>query len=782
MTCRRSLKACAKLGLASLALFNGTGAEAESNTWIRLQNEWLSVGIDADVGAKIRSLVWRPTNMEMADEFMTHEGPAGGLAEDRFAGERYPGEAGTAAFRLAAPQPDHGRSVVFERISDPASGRTLRIIKSFELDVRSATVTVDWRIENLGVESVRIVPWVHNIVTEALDRTVYAFADGVAVAGRGPDYFLKPWGNWIAAWRENGMAVGFVAELDVLMRQYYSYWNGLHSLEWAYYPVELAPNQMWGSRYHIVVADDVAVPEPGQAPAFLPKDGPAILARQTDDRGMGPFKGVEPNRRVAAQIGKASGLSLWQAPAVDRIFQHDLLEADADLARYAPATARGGLLLIPLALKDTRGTPQSVRLSVDADELSPRPGSVRIFRVAQIATEIPSHFDVRFPVGNFPDPLMQIPDDGFVHPADGIHGVLLALRVGDDCLVGKRTVRVTASVGDESLAFELHCWVLPVRIPETPTLETALGCWPPKPTLLEDVGFGGTARDFQFVAAEEFRYVRFTPREGDMQWRHTGSALRGQLARWMHPPFNTLPIPRHVFENPERLRETWSLLDDLGIAHRAFVYLIDEPIRAFWPQMKERAAALRKVAPDLAIMATVYDSDPSPLFGVIDIWCRAVRKEPWMQARRAAGDRFWGVNISPMELESSLLELRKAFWRMAEHEFSGFLYWNVVGGYGGDNPWTDPFCAGINGNAHLLYATARGPTPSLRWLTMGQGCDDYDLLTLVRHAAASGAEAEGLRAKAFLEQLPGRLDTCGTWTDFETLRRDLMLVLQTGEK
>ena len=68
-----------------------------------------------------------------------------------------------------------------------------------------------------------------------------------------------------------------------------------------------------------------------------------------------------------------------------------------------------------------------------------------------------------------------------------------------------------------------------------------------------------------------------------------------------------------------------------------------------------------------------------------------------------AGDEFMSSNLPGVHLEAPGIAPILTFLRMKECGYSGFLFWNMIGGYGKDNPWENIECAGQNGNAHLLY-------------------------------------------------------------------------------
>lgn len=834
---------------------------AESARRDVLENEHLRVEIDGSIGAKVRSLVWKHSGKELSEEFITSEGTAGGLAEDRFVGQGYPGEAGVAVFqRTVSPSPS-STSIAYTRTPSHGPNAGLEITKTFELLSGQTVLSVKWKIKNISTARVSFVPWVHNIVNKELEKTILPTTAGISVIGPGADYFVKPIRGWIGAWDPaSALFVGFLSEYSHTMRQYYSYWNSLHSLEWAYFPVALAPGESWSTEYSILVLDGiqhapvgvsregvVCFPPKSEAPteraSFVAtksldlsaswKDGdketglqdrlplvarqkiemdlpptgldgqptslrftvhsagqtheglavpllsgasPAAVPLHPESDSQSPFHLIEPLPLTMNKLAEVGDVRIWLGEAMQRVFPTSPIAEVPKGKETLISCPQGGLAQFSLVIDSDR---RSSRTAVTVGKL---PGfldskSIQIFDVRDVETEVPSDFNIKYAIGIYPDPLVR-------HGVDSPSGeskrrtLFISWRVPRESPPGVHEIELLVSIGSELQRVVIPFTVEPFSIPETPSLVSSLGCWGVKPELLEAISFPSTSAAFRETCYDLFRSARLTPRETPINWNSDLPQLRDAIGAWMRPPFSSLSVPPFLKDNTPQLTVAYRALKETGALPASFVYFSDEPTQAQWPQIVSDVKAFRTVAPQLRILATIYDSEPFELFGTVDIWTRGVQEIAWKRQRLDEGDEFWGVNMSPLELEADLYLVRLGFWKFKVHGFSGFLYWNVIAGYGGDNPWKDPSCAGVNGNAHLLYPTSSGAVPSLRWQIMAEGVDDFDVLSIVEQIA----QADDSKATAFLANLGKRVDAVNSGSDLLALRAEAVAIIKSSQK
>ena len=348
-----------------------------------------------------------------------------------------------------------------------------------------------------------------------------------------------------------------------------------------------------------------------------------------------------------------------------------------------------------------------------------------------------------------------MPDESAVVEPGQNQPLWITVRPSADAPAGTYCAQVKLQSGATTLVAGVEFEVFDFDLPATSFLRTDFGCWPVSRTVLKEAGFGGPPEDFSALCRDNYLAHRITPREKAMAW-HDIEQMERMVEVYAARGMTTLHIPYRLVDQPRHLRTVADRLETLGWLHRAFVYRYDEATKETWPRLKEYADTLRKIHPRLRLLATVYANDPLPLYGAVSIWVRPLSDEPWIARRLEAGDEFWMVNLPQVEssVEGDLGGLRRVFWRLKALGFTGSLYWNCVGGYGNDNPWTDVSCSGANGLAHLLYPSPSGPVDTIRWETLADGIQDYDYLcmleALIARCREQSAEQQGVAAAADL--------------------------------
>jgi len=844
-----------------------------------LENEFLRVTVDRAKGGVIRSLVFKPLQRELVEEYHTGETIAGGLAEDRFPGQKYPGELATAPYLGKVKTEAGGQILVLHRKLTSGINEGLEFVKTYHLRADESRVEVDWEIINRRAKNAVVSPWVHNIVDRRLTKTILPQTDAIRVIQPSPDYFVDPVRNWMSAWQKEGLLVSFVTGYDHLIRQYFCYWNGFHSLEWAYTPTELKPDETWHSKYFITIAANLKNPCAYASPELsvgyaweddrlklevaayaglgeviltpeivsgaqrrkltpiplrlqtsqtvetelalkgLPSPEVSLLrigiTRDGKDLRLGDALNL-PEREIvldlvpgrnlteirphpwpalknvfairkpqtwnARRLVRAGSLAVWHCDPLEKVFAEDEIVEAGGQDAIELVLPRGGLGNVQLVLRNDAEKPLELSCAVEGfpEDGSVLSGSnpVGIYRVAYIPTKIPSRFSAVYPLASYPDPLLS--QESFQLEPHKNQPLWLSLRTAPMARPGVHQGTVVLTCGGNKLRVPINLNILPVTLPDRPFLRTTIGCWSVASNVLQTVECPLQPAEFQKQCWNLFADARLTPRETSIEWSASEQNLRNSIQEWMKRPFTTLSIPKNIYNDDRRLKQVADFLETNNLIAQAFIYAYDEAPASRFGEVKTFCDRLHAIHPRLKFLGTIGAKDPSQLFGSVNIWCRAVADLPWIRERQRAGDEFFSGNIEPMEIEGSTLELRKAFWHMKAAGYTGFLYWNVIAGYGRDNPWTDPSCANINGNAHLLYPTREGPAPSIRWKIMAEGVDDFDLLTLLDHGCKrentpSGVHAEALR---FLDGLNETLDTVKTPADFHRLRHQLVQLLQ----
>jgi hypothetical protein len=256
----------------------------------------------------------------------------------------------------------------------------------------------------------------------------------------------------------------------------------------------------------------------------------------------------------------------------------------------------------------------------------------------------------------------------------------------------------------------------------------------------------------------------------DLDWRaidaEVGPVLDGTLVPGVRGGFAEVRIPETVWRGPEAdllatLRAWRSHYARRGWADRLWVYTLDEPGPAVWPELRRRARLARKAG--LRVFVTAL---PSPaLQGDVDAFAPNLTLLPDRGARPKGVSFSYASCLShgcgEMPAAGPLrAQFREEFggwpgyavdrpgtsaravpvlgWRRG---LSGELYYDMLQAWRGD-PWTDVRAFAGNGDGTLLYpgfpAKLGGehpfPVESIRLKLVRDGIEDVELLRLASEA------------------------------------------------
>lgn len=785
-----------------------------------LENEYLKLTVDRQRGATLRSLIDKKNGAEAAREFLSGKYWCGALAEDRLAGEGYPGEITRLSYKGEVRRTGSMQILALECISENEKYPGLAFAKNYYLKDRARYLEVEWRITNTGKTARVITPWVHNIISRDYRNTVLPKRDGVKLIPPSADYFQDPVRNWLGAYNpDSRRLIYFSAGFRKLLKHYYCFWNGYHTLEWTFQPVKLRPEERWTAVYRIGLAEPATVPAAVSEDAVLSyrwadealvlevyptsdlgalgvkvfADGKECFSRNAElfisgkplelripfadlpqksvplevklfrngreleqaGRSLvvcvdpehktsvmntaleawasseSPYQKVVP-QNVTAKLHRAdSALSLAEVSPYIKVFEQDRFlkgELNQELR-----TLRNSRFYRQFVIANHGNAPLTFRLNRrsavlkhGADRL---PVSVR--RIGFIGTKQPTGFDLNSPVGRYPDPLLPLDSDIVTVPPKSNLPLFLEVFVPAAQAVGNYEGVILLTNGKERLELPVSCTVLPAALPARSTLRSTAGCWALSPELLKAVGSKDTPAEFQKKCRSLYYRHRLTPRENGVKWTFDAD-MEKQMAELEENHAVSIAVPDFVIRKPDAFKKAVEVLRRHHLYKQAFYYTIDEAPADLFPKVIEDCRKIHTLFPDFKVLGTIYEEDVSALYGSVNIWCRSsIRKEPWHEIRRRAGDEFMSSNLPGVHLEAPGIAPILTFLRMKECGYSGFLFWNMIGGYGKDNPWENIECAGQNGNAHLLYPHASGPVETLRWKYIAKGVELFDLLSML---------------------------------------------------
>jgi len=172
-------------------------------------------------------------------------------------------------------------------------------------------------------------------------------------------------------------------------------------------------------------------------------------------------------------------------------------------------------------------------------------------------------------------------------------------------------------------------------------------------------------------------------------------------------------------------------------------HLCDEPIPENAESYKKLSAYARRYAPKIKIIDACMCSQ---LVGALDIW---VPQPPhyesdikFFRERQEAGDQVWFYTcLSPKGkymnrfIDFPLIDVRLMHWVNFKYGLTGYLHWGL--NYWQGDPYKDlePNWGGDSylppGDSHIVYPGPRGPISSIRFETLRDGVEDYELLKLL---------------------------------------------------
>lgn len=471
-------------------------------------------------------------------------------------------------------------------------------------------------------------------------------------------------------------------------------------------------------------------------------------------KGSGPYKEIKPQVLERDLLFANDKLAIWKGHSLERFFTTDTAIGSVNDSITISA-AKGEAEPFQLAIGQNGNEPQKVKVLVEpaADSKGIPVCQTEVNVVGYVKTVVPSGFRIDFPVGLYPDPLKNTNEAEI--PSGENRTWWITVRVAREAKAGNYKGSIKIFEGENiitTIPYELN--VFNFELPKQAALKTDFGCWAGRMSnVLAQVVYPGSSQDFYKETVDLYLKNRVTPREKPFNWSNPKQAALEAL-RLINSGMTTINLPARA----SNLEEICAALRELDLLERAFIYApYDEAPASRYPEVKQYCDETHSRVPDVKILGTIYGEEPKMLYGAIDIWSRGLEQSEFVKERFAVGDEFWTANAPFIKLEADLLIGRTFFWRLPVYKYTGVLLWNAVGGYGIDNPWTDPMVAGSNGNAHLIYPDKSGPLSSIRWELVRDGIDDYDYLSLLKgeiNRLKDSNAVEVKEAQKFIDNLP----------------------------
>jgi hypothetical protein len=468
--------------------------------------------------------------------------------------------------------------------------------------------------------------------------------------------------------------------------------------------------------------------------------------------------------------------------------------------QVALALARGECEAAQVAVRAPRGL---AALSAAATPLAGPPGSrpleATLSRVATLKLDRPSGPDGA--PGEWPDPLVPVRDPWFrearrafpVRVAPGrLQAVWVEVCAPAEASPGRYAGAVTVSergapLAEVPVAIDVWRFTLPAtgRFVAAFGLSTRLGTRalgvPDDPEVARALAAAAVRhRVTPFTLSADPPDGRCTANACELDWSRydaeVAPVLDGTLVPGVKGGFAEVRISGPVWSGPETdllatLRAWKRHFEKRGWADRLWLYTLDEPGPAQYPELQRRARLARKAG----IRVFVTTAPTPALADVVDAWApNLTRVEdgarpparlsfsyascmshgcgelPASGPQRAAFQREF-AGWPGYEIDRPGTAARAVAWLAARRGLAGELYYDMLQAWRGD-PWTDVRAFAGNGDGTLLYpgrSEALGgrhpfPVESQRLAIIRDALEDLELLALARAAGLSALCDEAL--------------------------------------
>ncbi|HQE81692.1 MAG TPA: DUF4091 domain-containing protein [Candidatus Hydrogenedentes bacterium] len=490
--------------------------------------------------------------------------------------------------------------------------------------------------------------------------------------------------------------------------------------------------------------------------------------------------------------------ALWAEPALNKIFRDDQPVATGtvepavrvSLARNERESVQlvlrppegGDWLDVSLQIPDLLNGETNSRLSAE---------NIRAYRVNYCPVTVPSHFEG--PTGSWPDPLEPLT------PFTARGGVCSPLWITVYAPPGTppgmyRGLAELASSNGGPVEFWLEATVYDFELPQPPALKTDFGFWLDGAlAMCKHMGYSGAAAQLGQAylqdAAEHgvtLRDLSALPAES-ADYAASLAAYEKRLPVLQDGGTTTYAVPSSLLDAPEQLKMANAFVKGHDLSGRAFCHIGDGPPEPAWPRLFERMQVWLDTAPQIPMMVSTYGLQPF-LSDAAQIWCvhlpmfDTVNGKIILERVQKGGEVWCYIDQSPPRpyanffVDYAAIEHRALFWQLWALGVRGMHYWSVNSLPAGRDPRAGLVdITPVNGDGFLVYPSASGPVPSIRWEIIRDGIEDYGYLVLFRELQRR-AEKSGNRA--LLDRVRPAADLGPVVPDLVTFTREPEVMMQ----
>ena len=457
-------------------------------------------------------------------------------------------------------------------------------------------------------------------------------------------------------------------------------------------------------------------------------------------RKHSPFETMKPRAVAAVPLETAlPGLQAWPADSLTRVLEQDYpvrMSPAQPPVPYPLAAAQGEREYFQLAVRNTgKSELKDFSLELSADGI---PAENLRWNVLDYITTTQPSLGLKL-VGRWPEVLD--PARSFAVKAGQTRTVWIEVKVPRGQKAGVYSGKVRLMQGKQ-LAAEMpfRVRVFDFELPKTPHFRLEAGrFFGDRLQMARRYGFKGTAQQLLTDVSEALLDHRMSPRGLTVSVNDL-EAYERNLKHYIDNGANTFFIPSLSVISKKKRDQLEKIHDKYGVTKRSYVYAFDEIHADQIPKVKQWCETWHKES-KIPILVVYYGGPVEPLYGSIDIWCRAHWKEDRrLLADRLGKDEIWSTNTPFFPLDNDPVLGRAKVWQTFSEGMSGCLLWAVASWTA--SPYDLPFRSGTNLTGVFFYPAPEGVRPGARFKMMADAAEDFEYLFILREEVRKAKAAK----------------------------------------
>lgn len=453
---------------------------------------------------------------------------------------------------------------------------------------------------------------------------------------------------------------------------------------------------------------------------------------------------------VPLLVSRNKNLQIWANDSLERIMEGDYPASAKAVpgVSYSLSAAKAERESFQLALRNSgKKMLKNISISLENSSLSGLQMQWNILEY--IATERPSLGEKV--IGRWPEVLQ--PDRDFAVSPGQTRVAWIEFRVPRKVAAGVYEISLKVKENGKVIAeLPVRLRVFDFELPLTPHLRTDAGrFFGDQHKMARRYGFKGTGKQLLEALNLSLLDHRMSPR-GLVESRNDLKAYEKDLIRHIKAGANVFAFPTSRNSSLKQRLEIEKIHARHNVLHLSYTYAFDEIHSEQIPAVRKWCADWKKTH-KIPVLVVYYGGPVKPLYGAIDIWCRAFQKEDAeLLADRLNKDEIWLTNTTLYAVEEPWVKERTDIWKTFSLGMKGRLLWSVASWT--SSPYVSVFRSGKNLHGVLYYPAPEGVRPGVRLKVIADAVDDFDYLSILKSesekAAKSGKQTEAVRQAAAL--------------------------------